>query len=693
MTALAQALSAALLHFIWQGTLVAFLLWIVLSMLRKRTANQRYAVSCAALALMAALPALTAWMVYRQVSAVPISAAISTAAAASITTAAPASIRAAIPGAARIALGSGPLEWMAVWRQWALPVWSAGVLVFALRLVLSCRHVAALRRLGDAAEGQIAETVALLARRMKAECHIRVLISTMAESPSVVGWLRPAILLPAATLAGLEPEQLRAVLAHEIAHIRRHDYLVNLAQTLVETLLFYHPAVWWASARIRHERELCCDDAAVAVCGDAISYARALTSLERLRAATPRLALGSTGGSLLYRIQRLAGVRQEMGPSKLPGIAALALGLACFAATVHWAKAQTGQMVQQPQMREEWGVTVSATGGLLHRNRVAYPESAYKNGIEGTVTVEATLDQAGNVADARVWSGPPELRKAALESVLQWRFANGNAGDTRQVSLAFQPGARRQAEENRAVAITRDGKTYLEPQGNVEFQGALGRFDGELQAANKERGDAEANQAAQINRLHATIAELELRNSQLEAAAAMFKQGGQEQDQQGIEAQLAQLEARAAELQVRNRALEEERSRIEQDGQEQGNQVRENQAQAMRQLAELLRTRSTEQNPETAAVEAQLEALRKQTEYASFAGARLARIEINGLPESAKAELGARLSIRLGEALSTESMETAMAAIHGFDQRLVCRFVHSNDGGVALQIIAPEQRK
>src|SRR5580692_6312419 len=127
---------------------------------------------------------------------------------------------------------------------------------------------------------------------MKAGRAIRVLISTVAESPSVIGWLRPVILLPAATLAGLEPEQLQAVLAHEIAHIRRHDYLVNLAQTVVETLLFYHPAVWWVSARIRHERELCCDDAAVAMCGDAVFYARALTSLERLRAATPRLAMG-----------------------------------------------------------------------------------------------------------------------------------------------------------------------------------------------------------------------------------------------------------------------------------------------------------------------------------------------------------------------------------------------------------------
>ena len=544
MIGIAQALSAALLHFVWQGMLVAFLLWITLSMLRNRTANERYAASCGALALMAALPAATVWMVYRQAGAVPISAAIA------------AAIPAAIQGAARIARESAPLEWMALWRQWALPAWSVGVLVFALRLVLSCRHVAALRRLGNAAEGQIAETVSLLARRMKAGRHIRVLISTMAECPSVVGWLRPAILLPAATLAGLEPEQLRAVLAHEIAHIRRHDYLVNLGQAMVETLFFYHPAVWWASAKIRHERELCCDDAAVAVCGNAISYARALTSLERLRAVTPRLALGSTGGSLLYRIERLAGVRQEVGPSKLPGIAALALGLGCFATTVHWAKAQ--QIAQQP-IAEEWGITVWSTGEVLHRDRVPYPEATYKNGIQGLVVLEATLDQSGHVADARVLSGPTELRKTALQSVLQWQFANGFAGETQQVGITFRPDPRAQAEQKRGIAFTRDGKAYLATQGNVDFQGVLGHFDGELQETQEAR-----ERTSRLQTAMAELAELASENKALEEQMAQIKQGGQEQTKPAIDAPLAQLARMSKELESTKRLLDEQTAQTQQ---------------------------------------------------------------------------------------------------------------------------------
>src|SRR5262249_25696174 len=94
---------------------------------------------------------------------------------------------------------------------------------------------------------------------------------------------------------------------HELAHIRRHDYLVNLLQTAVEILLFYHPAVWRLSREIRQEREHCCDDVAVEVCGDALIYARALTEIEALRGPGLRLAMAADGGSLLSRIQRIVG--------------------------------------------------------------------------------------------------------------------------------------------------------------------------------------------------------------------------------------------------------------------------------------------------------------------------------------------------------------------------------------------------
>lgn len=677
MNAGAQALSAALLHFLWQGTLVAFLLWIALWMLRNRSANVRYLVSCAALVLMAALPAITTCMLWREPVAIAFSSASSTGTSVAVYV-------------ERIARHAGPLAWIAKWRQWTLPVWSLGVMVFALRLALSCRHVAALRRMGHAAEGQLVDAVSLLARRMKVGREIRVLISTVAESPSVIGWLRPAILLPAATLAGLEPEQLQVVLAHEIAHIRRHDYLVNLIQTLVETLLFYHPAVWWVSMRIRHERELCCDDAAVAMCGDAVFYARALTSLERLRGAMPRLALGSAGGSLLYRIRRLAGVRQETGLSKLSGVLALALGLACFAATVHWAKAQ--QTMQQQQMPEEWGVTVSSTGEVLHRGRVPYPEATDKNGIEGTVILEATLDQSGNVADAHVLSGPPELRKTALQAVLQWQFANGRAGETQQVSITFQQDARAQARQQFQDEPAR-APVGISDQQNEALRVRLRRASAteaflkrELEAA-QERDDSLATQelqkrlsvAAEANK----AAEKEFQLSQTIQLLAEHRKSYDENHPQvvALERQIDLLNEQIAEFKQANQGHLPNSAATDQD-----RLALESQYTALMRRLAMFRQTLTDQHPMVIELTDRAAALRKRLEITTLVGAPLARIEITGVPDSVRDALAASITIKLSDVLSQESMDNAVAAIHQFDPRLECRFQRAANGDVVLRI-------
>ena len=130
----------------------------------------------------------------------------------------------------------------------------------------------------------IFEMLRELIARLRVSRPVRLLQSRLVEVPTVIGWLRPVILLPASVLTGLSADQMQALLAHELAHVCRNDYLVNLLQTLVETLLFYHPAVWWLSRQIRQERENCCDDLAAAVCPSRIAYARALLAMEELRA-------------------------------------------------------------------------------------------------------------------------------------------------------------------------------------------------------------------------------------------------------------------------------------------------------------------------------------------------------------------------------------------------------------------------
>lgn len=211
---------------------------------------------------------------------------------------------------------------------WIVAAWLGIVCLLSLRLLLGYGRVRRIRRLSCESLGvSWTEKLVDLANQLRVSRPVRLCQSALVEVPTVIGWLRPVILFPASALAGLSPAQLEAILAHELAHVRRHDYLVNLLQNLIETLLFYHPAVWWVSRQLSQERELCCDDLTVLVCGDRMVYATALAMLEESRCAAGGLALAATGGSLLGRIRRLAGLPTQSDRSGwwLAGTVALLL--------------------------------------------------------------------------------------------------------------------------------------------------------------------------------------------------------------------------------------------------------------------------------------------------------------------------------------------------------------------------------
>jgi uncharacterized protein (TIGR03435 family) len=142
--------------------------------------------------------------------------------------------------------------------------------------------------------------------RISVSPPVQLLVSGLLQAPAAIGWLRPIVLVPAGALAGLPPGQMEALLVHELAHVRRHDYLVHLVQSAVEAILFYHPTVWWISGHMRAERELCCDDIAVSITGDAIVYARALAEFDSTGWIQPTL-MAANSGSLAARIARLLG--------------------------------------------------------------------------------------------------------------------------------------------------------------------------------------------------------------------------------------------------------------------------------------------------------------------------------------------------------------------------------------------------
>ena len=208
-------------------------------------------------------------------------------------------------------------------------LWFIGVLLFSLRTAGGFFLVARLR--GRESNPMKAELFALcreMQHRLGITRAIRYCESLHLDAPAVVGWFRPVVLLPISALTGLNELQLRAVIAHELAHIRRFDAFFNLFQVGAETLLFYHPAVWWLSKRIRAERENCCDDVALAVCGNPAEYARALALMEEWRVA-PSLAMAVNRGPLASRITRLLGISEKGSSLRNAGVA---FGVLCLAA-------------------------------------------------------------------------------------------------------------------------------------------------------------------------------------------------------------------------------------------------------------------------------------------------------------------------------------------------------------------------
>jgi uncharacterized protein (TIGR03435 family) len=321
-----ERLGSTLLHFVWQGALIAALYATARRMARAAKPGVRCLIACVALALMAASP-LATWVLLRP----PVSESV----AASFT-APPASTALPTIRTVPTAIATEPPRPSSTpLLSWVVALWFVGAACFALRMAGGWTMAIRLRRRSvRSAPPEWQRSFESLATRIRVSRPVRLLVSSLVDVPAVVGWLRPIVLVPVGALAGLPAEQMEALLLHELAHIRRHDYLVNLVQGVVETLLFYHPAVWWISGHIRAERELCCDDLAVSVTGDAPAYARALAECA---AAVPRRltpVVAANGSALGRRIARLLGEPQP-APGAVSGsgvlAAAILLGVTAFA--------------------------------------------------------------------------------------------------------------------------------------------------------------------------------------------------------------------------------------------------------------------------------------------------------------------------------------------------------------------------
>jgi TonB family protein len=386
-----------LIHFLWQGLLLAALLNMILPACRSAIARHNCAL--ATLAMMAMAPVATFLSIHdfgRNAAA-------------------------AIAGSAV----TGPLPSASIltpWMNWLAVFWLAGVVVLSLRALGGWYLALSLGRVDTlTVPAELLQRCHNLQRRLAVAQPVRFLLSRRVDVPMVIGWLRPVILIPVSAITGLTPNQLDALILHELAHIRRLDTFINILLAAVETILFYHPAVWWVGRRIRIEREHCCDDFAVAACGDAGVYVEALTSLETRR-GTARLALAANGGRLTDRVARLLDAPVEARSFSLSAMTGLAL-IGLVAASVAMAQTQVPKGNNPYPSTDKNPVTLRP---IQETHLIPpYPGESIRLKEEGRVLLGVTIGTDGTVSQAVVVqpSGHERLDVAAAQFVKgYWRW-------------------------------------------------------------------------------------------------------------------------------------------------------------------------------------------------------------------------------------------------------------------------------
>ncbi|MBN1437364.1 MAG: carboxypeptidase regulatory-like domain-containing protein [Sedimentisphaerales bacterium] len=359
-----QRMGLTLLHFFWQGLTVAILFILTVRLLKLKRGNQQYAASLAAFALMLTLPLATFCILDTSQSPAVTQPELITQAPADIIELEPLTDETAnwtsqpsdwpaeinyqpdntiaelpivpltLPAEPELSTKEQALAYLHAALPWCIAAWLAGVLVLSAHLLMGFIGVHRWRQCLIPLPRELNSTIQRLAQQLGLRPTARVAISARATQAVAVGYFRPMVLLPVAMITQMPTEMLQAVIAHELAHIRRFDIWVNLIQRIAETLLFYHPAVWWLSNHMRTERELCCDELAIRATGQRLTYA---STLERagqiiLAARQPALSvgLGQDQKPTLHRVRHILGLKPTPQRSRfwIAGLLAIAIAAA-----------------------------------------------------------------------------------------------------------------------------------------------------------------------------------------------------------------------------------------------------------------------------------------------------------------------------------------------------------------------------
>ncbi len=319
-----------LIHWLWQGLAGVILLWIVLAFCRRSSARLRYCLALGTMAILSVAPVGTYLVTAEsapkvieynqptmdtQVRKLEVREPYRP----------PARIEQIETGVEFEVPEAGILEQLRDGANYYMPygviAWLAGVVTLGIWHLGGAWQLRRLRRLGTSrVPKELTELTKAIAAKMGIKRSVEIFGSALVQVPTVIGWLKPLILIPATAISGLDEVQLQALITHELAHIKRYDYIVNIFQVVVETLGFYHPGIWWISRQVRNERENCCDDIAVSVIESRKEYAAALFTMEGIRHKQLELAIAANGGKLINRIERLAGKESSQNRSWLPSV-------------------------------------------------------------------------------------------------------------------------------------------------------------------------------------------------------------------------------------------------------------------------------------------------------------------------------------------------------------------------------------
>jgi beta-lactamase regulating signal transducer with metallopeptidase domain len=588
LAAFAPSLAWALLDFVWQGMLVAWIAALALGLLRGARPQARYLVACLSLLACIALP--VTGVVQRMAAPAP------TASFAVI------QLQAAVGGGgvSPVQAGSSPSTLAGVphvVRDWesrlserlplVVALWSIGAGLLALRMALGLAWVK--RRRAEAfAHGDVhwQQVLDRLARKMGIARRVRLGLLGEIDSPVTAGWWRPVVLVPGALLTGMPPHYLEALLAHELAHVRRHDYLVNLFQGAVEILLFYHPAVWWLSNRIRIEREQVADDLAASTLGEPRRLALALSELDRFQLSTPQLAPAAHGGDLMSRIKRLVRPTSEplqwkMALPVLGLVAACAAFYANAAAPTQALKAAAGAAAQAAgtaamAIGASNQAAQAAAGAATAESRAAKAAAKAARAAQrdqepsyALVRVRNGNTSISGSTSSRDWEGIKVLKEKNGSDFIWFReggkaYVIKDAGVLAEAEKAWAPvEAAGKEMEVHGAEMEKHGKVMEALGKKMEAAGREMRMD---KGAERKLAEIARKQAA----LGAEMARVGMRMGGKEAAAAEREMAKLEKQMEALEKQMeaesARVEKLAEAMAARSKPMEDIGRQMEEAG-------------------------------------------------------------------------------------------------------------------------------